>query len=196
MAGSPPNISIPPGGGTPTIPSPTPTRDTHANGTTADATVPVPVVDYSTTQGGDILAHVQGVWDRMRPNSPLYRILLSSLQWISASHGRITVRLPLEPVHLNSRQSLHGSVSATIVDWAGGMAIASTGLNKTGVSTDIHVSYVSAAREGDTVEIEAWVTRVGRSLAYTMVEIRKVGDDGGSKGPVVCTGSHTKYLAV
>jgi acyl-coenzyme A thioesterase 13 len=150
----------------------------------------------TASTSADILAHVQRVWDRIRPNSTIYRVLLSDIQLSSATHGRVIARLRLQPVHLNSKGTLHGSVSATIVDWAGGMAIASTGLDKTGVSTDIHISYVSPARDGQEIEIEAWVSRVGRNLGYTMVEIRKAGDDPGSKGPVVCTGSHTKYLGV
>jgi acyl-coenzyme A thioesterase 13 len=80
------------------------------------------------------------------------------------------------------------------------MAIAATGLSKTGVSTDIHVTYVSAAREGDVLEIEAWVTRVGKTMGFTMVEIRQVAvaDEKGAaegKGATVATGTHTKYLA-
>jgi acyl-coenzyme A thioesterase 13 len=142
------------------------------------------------------LTHVQRCWDRIRPDSTIYRLLFSDIELVRASHGRVLARLRLEPVHLNSKRTLHGSVSATIVDWAGGMAIASTGREKTGVSTDIHISYVSAARDGDVIEIEASVSRIGRSLAYTTVEIRKAGAEDGTKGPVVCTGSHTKYLAV
>ena len=155
-----------------------------------------PALAKASDDKGDILGHVQKIWDGIRPNSTIYRLFLSELQWISAAHGRIVARLRLQPVHLNSKGTLHGSVSATIVDWAGGMAIASTGLHKTGVSTDIHISYVSAAKDNDLIEIEAWVTRVGKSLAYTMVEIRKVGPDLDGKGPVVCTGSHTKYRPV
>jgi len=156
-------------------------------------TLPATAPDTAAAPDTALLAHVQQVWDRNRSKSTIYRILLSDTKLVSATHGRIIARLDLEPVHLNSGQSLHGSVSATIVDWAGGLAIASTGLDRTGVSTDIHVSYVSGARLGETIEIEAWVNKVGRNLGYTMVEIRKVGADGG-KGPVVCTGSHTKFL--
>lgn len=176
--------------------SPSSTNGTHEASGPAETVGAVIPTSTPTAGIGDILAHVQKVWDGIRPNSAIYRLLLSELRWVSASHGRIVVHMRLQPVHLNSKRTLHGSVSATIVDWAGGMAIASTGLHKTGVSTDIHVSYVSAAKDNDMIEIEAWVSRVGRSLAYTMVEIRKVGDDAGRKGPVVCTASHTKYLAV
>ena len=73
------------------------------------------------------------------------------------------------------------------------MAIASTGLDKTGVSTDIHTSFVSTAKEGDWLEIEGRASKVGGTLAFTTVEIRKVFDYSGP-GPVVCTGTHTKFV--
>ncbi|KXX78785.1 Acyl-coenzyme A thioesterase 13 [Madurella mycetomatis] len=153
------------------------------------------------------LDHVKAVWSRIRPHSAIYNIFLSGVRLVSASpEGRILAHLDLLPVHLNSKRILHGAVSATLCDWAGGMAIAAaTGLAQTGVSTDMHLSYVSTAGEGDTLEIEAWVTRAGRNLGFTRCEIRKgvtttatsatPGADGRKKGPVVAEGSHTKYLS-
>lgn len=141
----------------------------------------------------ETLAHVQHVWDEMRPKSSIYDHLLGSdAQLILASPGgRVVTRLPLSSRHVNSRGTLHGAVSATLVDWAGGMAIAAaTGKDKTGVSTDIHVTYLSAAREGDVLEIDAWASKVGRNLAFTNVEIRKVG------GGKVAMGTHTKVCTV
>jgi len=144
------------------------------------------------------LLHVQQHWSTIRSKSPVYAFFFSDIQIVSAqqAEGRIIAHLPLSTNHINSKGILHGSVSATLIDWAGGMAIAAaTGRDRTGVSTDIHVSYVSAAREGERLEIEAWVNRAGKTLAYTTVEIRKAVD-GGTKGPVVAAGSHTKYLAI
>ena len=146
-----------------------------------------------TGSSPELLAHVQQVWDGIKPTSAIYNILLSNIRFVSATHGRIIAHLPLEPVHLNSKKILHGAVSASIVYWAGGMAIASTGLAKTGVSADIHISYVSTAREGDTLEVEAWTSKVGKNMGFTMVEIRRLTAEGERKG-VVATGSHTKYL--
>ncbi|OAA65803.1 thioesterase family protein [Niveomyces insectorum RCEF 264] len=158
-----------------------------------------------------LLEHVRAHWNGIRPNSPIYDLFFKDLRIVAATPGRIRARLPeLAHIHINSKNVLHGAVSAALVDWAGGMAIASTGRTSTGVSVDIHVSYVSAARAGDGLEVEAWVQRAGRTLAYTTVEIRKLvkaegptaGDgDGGddpepTKGPVVAAGSHTKYLNV
>jgi acyl-coenzyme A thioesterase 13 len=142
-----------------------------------------------------LLSHVQSVWDRIRPNSSIYNFLLSEIRLVSASPGVVVAHLALAPVHLNSKRTLHGAVSAAIVDWAGGMAIASTGLAQTGVSTDIHVSYVSAAREGDVLEITGRASRVGRSVGFTTVEIAAIpGGRMDAERRLVCTASHTKFL--
>jgi len=164
----------------------------------------VEVAPPGTPSDPAILAHVQSTWDAIRPHSAIYNILLSDIKLVSCARGRIIAHLKLQPVHLNSKRILHGAVSGTLCDWAGGMAIASTGLAKTGVSVDMHLSYVSTAREGDTLEIECWVSKMpGRSLGYTVMEIRKarLGEDGEEVllglggGTVVATGSHTKFLS-
>ena len=138
------------------------------------------------------LEHVQRVWDGMRPNSPIYRFLLSNVQIISAGHGTVKAHLKVEEDHLNSKGTLHGAVSACLTDWAGGLAIASHGLEKTGISTDIHTSYLSTAKLGDWLEVEGRANKVGNTLAFTTVTITKLVD--GSPGPVVTTGTHTKYV--
>ena len=73
------------------------------------------------------------------------------------------------------------------------MAIASTGREQTGFSTDIHTTFVSTARLGDWLEIEGRASKVGGALAFTSVEVRRVGE-GDEAGDVVSTGTHTKYV--
>lgn len=158
-----------------------------------------PDVDPSSSS---VLALVREDWARMKPHSPIYNFLLEDISIVAASSGHIIALLQVAPVHLNSKGTLHGSVSACLTDWAGGLAIKSTGAASTGLSTDIHTTFVSTARIGDTLEIEGSASKVGASLAFTTVEIRKVaggtdvnGVAGGEKrGPVVCTGTHTKYI--
>ncbi|MCJ1240376.1 hypothetical protein MMC14_008378 [Varicellaria rhodocarpa] len=146
------------------------------------------------------LTHVRALWSRMIHTSTIYRLLLSSIEITSASQesGVVTAKLQVQPVHLNSKGTLHGTVSACLVDWAGGMAIAaSTGLDKTGSSTDLHTSFLATAKEGDWLEVEGRAVKVGRTLAFTTVEVRKIGGEGEGergKGVVVCTGTHTKYV--
>lgn len=148
----------------------------------------LPPVAMSTSTSSDPLELVRSTWERKKPDSPIYAFLLDRVAIESATSGTIVAKLSIETNHVNSKGGIHGAVSATIVDWAGGMAIASTGAEKTGVSTDIHISYVNTARVGDVLTIEGRVSKVGRSLAYTSVEIRR-GD-----GAVVCSGLHTKYV--
>lgn len=133
--------------------------------------------------------HVQGYWAKMLPSSPIYTFLLKDINIVAAKKGSVVAKLTVQPVHLNSKGTLHGTVSGCIVDCFGGLAVASVGRDKTGLSTDIHTTYVSTAKEGDLLEIEAKATKVGGSLAFTTVEIR-------SPNGVVATGTHTKYVKV
>lgn len=131
--------------------------------------------------------------DRL-PTSPIYKFLLTPVVITSASKGHVTARLPLSENHMNSSKSLHGSVTATIVDWMGGMAISTYDLrDKSGVSVDIHVTYQSGAKVGEEIEIEGIAEKVGFSLAFTKINIYKV-DEAGKRGAVVATGTHTKYV--
>lgn len=138
----------------------------------------------------DPLSLVRKMWAEKKPQSPVYAFLLNDIELVSATSGSIVARLPLTDSHINAKGGVHGTVSACLVDWAGGMAIASTGSEKTGVSTDIHISYVASAKAGDTLEIECKASKVGRTMAYTNVEIRRLSD-----GKLVATGLHTKYVA-
>ncbi|KAK5551649.1 hypothetical protein LTR46_010244 [Exophiala xenobiotica] len=138
------------------------------------------------------LESVQACWARISQGSPIYKLVLSDVIIVSAEKGSMVASLKVTENHINSKKGLHGSVSATIVDWAGGMAIAAySGLEKTGVSTDIHVSYVSSAKVGDTLTIEAKASRVGTNMGFTTVTIHK--GEGENKS-VVIHGTHSKYI--
>jgi acyl-coenzyme A thioesterase 13 len=150
----------------------------------------------STLQAMDTpeLEHIKKVWEGMRGNSPIYDFLLGDqhLTFISASRGSFKAHLKLSANHVNSRKTIHGGVTATLADWAGGLAIATHGLEKTGASVDIHVNYISTAYVGDLIEVEGTANKVGRSLAFTSVKLTKLDD--GQLGPIIATASHTKYI--
>ncbi|CUS15289.1 unnamed protein product [Tuber aestivum] len=110
----------------------------------------------------------------------------------SVSKGHVSASLRVESNHLNSKNTLHGTVTTCIIDWMGSMVIASHGLQKTGVSTDIHASFVGFAAEGEELIIEGRSEKIGRSLAFVSVMIEKVKEGG--ERQVVSKGSHTKYI--
>jgi acyl-coenzyme A thioesterase 13 len=142
-----------------------------------------------------ILEHVEKYWEARKPSSPIYQFLLGDIKITYASKGVVRARLPLTNNHVNTHGGIHGSVSATLVDWVGGIAIAAyDNRTKTGVSTDIHVTYQSSAKDGDTIEIEGRAGKVGGTLAFTTATIWKVVDD--QPGPIVATGSHTKFVKI
>ncbi|KAL4869957.1 hypothetical protein BDV12DRAFT_67622 [Aspergillus spectabilis] len=135
------------------------------------------------------LQNVLHVWNRIRLNSPIYDFLLSDVDVYHAEEGSFSARLQVGPKHLNSKGGLHGSVSATVADWAGGLAIASCGLESTGVSTNINVNYLSSATTGDWLEIKGYANKIGKTLAFTSITIS-------SGNILVAQGSHTKYIKI
>ncbi|KAL4903741.1 hypothetical protein BDW74DRAFT_156161 [Aspergillus multicolor] len=139
------------------------------------------------------LQQVLNVWDRIQANSPIYNFLLSDVEIYHAEEGSFSARLEVGPKHLNSKGGLHGVFSACVTDWAGGLAIASCGLESTGVSTNINVNYLSTATTGDRLEIRGYANKVGKSLAFTTITISKKCTSSGDT-TLVAQGSHTKYV--
>ncbi|KAL4946069.1 hypothetical protein BDV06DRAFT_235619 [Aspergillus oleicola] len=139
------------------------------------------------------LTHVQTVFTTQKSNSPIYALLLENLSLVSATPGHITASLTVQPLHANSKGTLHGTASACLVDWAAGMAIASQGeaYTYTGVSTDLSVSYMGTAKVGDVLLVEGRALKIGGTLGFFDVLVYK--ETEGEKKLIV-KGSHTKYL--
>ena len=149
----------------------------------------------SEASNPEILAHVEKFWEGRKPHSPIYQFLLEDIKITHASKGVVRARLLLTKNHVNAHGGIHGSVSATLVDWVGGIAIAAwDNRMKTGVSTDIHIAYQTSAKDGDTIEVEGRADKVGRTLAFTTATIWKVVDS--KHGPIIAMGSHTKFVRV
>ncbi|PHH51449.1 putative esterase C31F10.02 [Ceratocystis fimbriata CBS 114723] len=147
----------------------------------------------SSEPSAQVLSHVQAYHDERCLESPIYKFLLSEVTFTHASRGLIVARMPVRAEHLNNSGSIHGSVSATIVDWAGGLAIAAWDRrDQTGPSVDINVSYLGTAGDG-IVEIEGRVDRLGSNLGFTSVGIWRV-DAQGKRGAPIILGRHTKFL--
>ncbi|KAI1432541.1 Thioesterase/thiol ester dehydrase-isomerase [Xylaria sp. CBS 124048] len=107
----------------------------------------------------------------------------------NAVEGKVDFELDISKDHTNRLQILHGGTIASMVDLGGSLAVASTGLYATGVSTDLNVTYLSSGgKVGDKITATATCDKIGQSLAYTSVTFRN------SKGELAARGSHTKYV--
>ncbi|GAO17632.1 hypothetical protein UVI_02001950 [Ustilaginoidea virens] len=117
---------------------------------------------------------------------------------------------PTSFTRANRLGTIHGGTLASLVDLGGSLAVASTGRFKTGVSTDLNVTYLApGGAPGDTLKATAVceksrytatpavksihgaqtdVAAVGKTLAFTTVTFTN------SKGQVAARGSHTKYV--
>lgn len=150
----------------------------------------------STTSGPEPTKDTQSAYELAKAHhkrsttvSPIYAFLLKDLAvQTTTTSGTSICHLVLAPEHLNSVGSIHGSVSATIVDWASGSALATMG-SKSGASVDMHVTFLSKAKLGEMVEVKGIVDRLGGRIAFTRVEVRKV-----EGGELVVTAIHTKFV--
>ena len=107
---------------------------------------------------------------------------------VTVEPGRITCVLPVTPQVENRYSTLHGGCIATLVDVLSTAALVSVS-DSSGVTLDLNVSYMTAAKDGDSVVIDARVLKVGKSTAALEVELRSV-----QTGSLVAKGRHTKFL--
>lgn len=114
---------------------------------------------------------------------------LTGVRVESMHEGKARLSLVVTDSLLNPVRTLHGGAIATLVDDAGTLAIMSADAHgRAGVTTDLNVSYLSAARPGETITIEATALRTGRTLAFVTVDLRN------AEGKLLAHGRMTKYM--
>ncbi|KAF7732769.1 hypothetical protein EC973_000041 [Apophysomyces ossiformis] len=133
-------------------------------------------------------------------------LVLPGLRIVHSERGFVHAEFEVEKKHLNRLGSVHGGLLATVVDIGGSLALASKGLFATGVSTDINISYLSGATEGDKISVDglfrmlmaivvkitklAHCDKLGKTLAFTSVDLKT------SDGRLVARGRHNKFVAL
>lgn len=99
--------------------------------------------------------------------------------------------------HANLRGTLHGGMTATIIDEISTFAFNSYQIQMTNeppkfgsASVEMSISFMGPVRVGDTILIEAWTEKVGKNLAFLSVNIFNKNKDN----QLVATGKHTKFI--
>ncbi|XP_026332560.1 acyl-coenzyme A thioesterase 13 isoform X1 [Hyposmocoma kahamanoa] len=117
---------------------------------------------------------------------------LRQVKVVCCAQGRMVTEFKVGPEHLNQRGSLHGGFIALLVDAISTYALTANDKVETrGLSIDLSVTYLNAAKEGDKIEVEAVTRKVGRKIAFLDVELRNKDTN-----KVIATGKHTKYVGV
>ncbi|KAM6899872.1 acyl-coenzyme A thioesterase 13 [Xenentodon cancila] len=122
-------------------------------------------------------------------DNPGFDRVLSKVDLVSATPGKVVCEMRVEEEHTNRGGTLHGGLTATLVDVVSTMAIMYSERGSPGVSVDMNVTYMSAAKLGEDVLITAQVLKQGRTLAFATVDLTSK-----ATGKLVAQGRHTKHL--
>ena len=115
--------------------------------------------------------------------------IISDCKVVEMREKFIKCEMPILEKHLNIGLGLHGAVSMLIVDSIGGLLLYAARPGSNHVSTNISTSFFSGAGIGDVLEIDCFLEKMGRKLAFIKVNIY----DKATKRKI-SSGSHTKYF--
>jgi len=103
--------------------------------------------------------------------------------------GEVVCRIPVTKGVQNAYSTLHGGAISTLVDVVGTMAILTEKPTTPGVSVELSVSFARAAKADEEVIVKGRVLKMGRSLAFTEVELLRA-----DTLQLIAKGKHTKAL--
>lgn len=128
--------------------------------------------------------------DQFRPDSTgdFDTTALYGLKITSSTSGRMVCDFPVHKRVQNRFGTLHGGCIATLVDDISSGAIVSVAPHA-GVSVHMSMNYFSPTPGDQDCEIDAHVTKAGRTLAFADVEIRNK-----KTGKVTARGTHIKFI--
>ncbi|KAF9192779.1 hypothetical protein BGZ49_003377 [Haplosporangium sp. Z 27] len=110
---------------------------------------------------------------------------------VDADEDSAVFEYTIEKSDCNFSNNFHGGAIATLVDNLTTAALFTRERKHfkfAGVSTDLHVSYVSGAAIGTTILIECKVSKVGAGLANTTAVLKDK-----ASGRILATATHTKF---
>ncbi|KAG5264243.1 hypothetical protein AALO_G00251530 [Alosa alosa] len=122
-------------------------------------------------------------------DTPGFDRVLSKVSILSASPGKVVCEMKVEEEHTNRGGTLHGGLTATLVDVISTTAIMYSERGAPGVSVDMNITYMNAAKMGEDVLITAQVLKQGRTLAFATVDLTNK-----ATGKLIAQGRHTKHL--
>ncbi|XP_043921686.1 acyl-coenzyme A thioesterase 13-like [Protopterus annectens] len=122
-------------------------------------------------------------------NGPHFDKVLNKLQLVSAIPGKMVCEMKVEEEHINVHGTLHGGVTATLVDFVSTTALINTERGAPGVTVDMNIMYLSPAKIGDEILITAQILKQGRTLAFATVDVTNK-----ATGKLIAQGRQTKHL--
>ena len=91
---------------------------------------------------------------------------------------------------VNRQGTLNGGCQTSLVDSVGSLVVATHGLFKTGVSTDISTTFCKPIPYNEPVDIFGYIASIGKTMAYTKVEFCHP-----DTGKLLAYGSESNYIS-
>lgn len=121
--------------------------------------------------------------------SPGFDRVLEKVTLVSAAPEKVICEMKVEEQHANKMGTLHGGLTATLIDSISTVALLCSERGLPGVSVDMNVTYMSPAKIGEEIVITAQILKQGRTLAFASVDLTNK-----ATGKLIAQGRHTKHL--
>uniref|UniRef100_A0A8C5YN05 Acyl-coenzyme A thioesterase 13 n=1 Tax=Marmota marmota marmota TaxID=9994 RepID=A0A8C5YN05_MARMA len=108
---------------------------------------------------------------------------------VSAAPEKVICEMKVEEQHANKMGTLHGGLTATLIDSISTVALLCSERGLPGVSVDMNITYMSPAKIGEEIVITAQILKQGRTLAFASVDLTNK-----ATGKLIAQGRHTKHL--
>jgi uncharacterized protein (TIGR00369 family) len=86
--------------------------------------------------------------------------------WLRERERAVQLAVRVASAHCNSRGLLHGGLIASLADNAMGLSLASASQGRAAVTVHLSVDYLKSVQQGQWLQIEPRVIRVGGSLGF------------------------------
>ena len=110
------------------------------------------------------------------------------MELLSCEEGKASFKMIVDESHVNRPGTLHGGMTATLIDSLTTFVLATKPPHIPGASVDMSISYLRPAKPGQEIIINAEVVKMGQTLAFTSAELLH------KDGKLIAKGSHTKYV--
>nr|XP_045014254.1 acyl-coenzyme A thioesterase 13-like [Jaculus jaculus] len=114
--------------------------------------------------------------------------VLGKVTVVSAAPGKVTCEMKVEEQPMNKLGTLHGGMTATLIDCISTVALLCLESGAPGVSVDMNIKHLSPAKIREEVVITAHILKQGRTLAFASVDLTKK-----ATGKLTAQGRHTKH---
>ncbi|XP_061167802.1 acyl-coenzyme A thioesterase 13-like [Saccostrea echinata] len=126
---------------------------------------------------------------KFRTEAKTFENVLQGIRVVSGGEGKCICEMKIKEEHQNAGGTLHGDVTATLVDAVSTWALMTSQRQVPGVSVDLNVSFMKPVKVGEDIVIDADTLKIGKTLAFCSVDIKLKND-----GSLLAQGKHTKYV--